>query len=640
MTEELTPLGAALRDALDGRRWAWLRRQIRSELDVPRLLPDPGLSMEQHRAWVSDHLRDLAATPHPKYSFPERYGGSGDLGASAVSFEMLGHADLSLLIKCGVQWGLFGGAVYNLGTRAHHEEYLTRIVSGELPGCFAMTEVDHGSDVQHLETTATYDECSGEFVLHTPGAGARKTYIGGAACDARMAVVFAQLETRGEQHGVHALLVPVRDEQGAVLAGVEVADNGVKAGLNGVDNGTLAFDHVRVPRKGLLSHYGDVAADGTYSSPIENPDRRFFTMLGALVRGRISIGGAAGSATRTALSIAVRYGLQRRQFTRPADRAEVVLLDYLTHQRTLLPRVATSYALAFAQDRLVGRLHDVQSTEKRDQRLQRELETRAAGLKAVATWHATQTIQACREACGGAGYMAGSRLPTLRADTDVFTTFEGDNTVLLQLVAKGLLTHYRAMWGDLDTLGMVQFAARQFGGTAIERTAARGLVQRLVDAVPGRDDDLPLLDRGWHLRLFEDRERHLLDTLAQRMRAGAEPGADAWQVFNQAQDHVLHAARAHVDRVVLEAFVDGIAECPDPRAQEVLSRLCDLHVMANLEADKGWLLQHDRLSPGRAKAVTAQVNQLCEQLRPDALALVEGFGIPRAWLCSSLVPDP
>src|SRR5699024_3109938 len=132
--------------------------------------------------------------------------------------------------KVGVQWGLFGGAVQSLGSRAHHEQYLPRLVPGELSGCFAMTEFGHGSDVQRLETTARYDVGSGEFVVHTPSAPARKTYIGGAARDARMAVVFAQLETRGEQHGVHALLVPLRDEQGALLPGVHADDNGVKAG--------------------------------------------------------------------------------------------------------------------------------------------------------------------------------------------------------------------------------------------------------------------------------------------------------------------------------------------------------------------------------------------------------------------------
>ncbi len=172
----------------------------------------------------------------------------------------------------------------------------------------------------------------------------------------------------------------------------------------------------------------------------------------------------------------------------------------------------------------------------------------------MTTWHATATIQECREACGGAGYLSENLLPQLKADSDVFTTFEGDNTVLLQLVAKGLLTSYRDHFGELDTLGTVRFVADQVVGAVIERTAARALVQRLVAAAPGRDEDADLLDRGYQLSLFAWREKHVLDGLARRLRRAAGNG-DAFEAFNAAQDHLLLAARAHVDRVVLEAFV-------------------------------------------------------------------------------------
>jgi acyl-CoA oxidase len=220
----------------------------------------------------------------------------------------------------------------------------------------------------------------------------------------------------------------------------------------------------------------------------------------------------------------------------------------------------------------------------------------------------------------------------LKADTDVFTTFEGDNTVLLQLVAKGLLTSYRDAFGDLDTLGIVRFGARQIADAVIERTAARSLIQRLIDATPGRDDDANLLDRGLHLRMFEDREKHVLEGLAQRLRKAGGPGADAFTVFNDAQDHVLLAARVHVDRILLEAFVAGIAACENTEARATLVTLCDLFVLSNIEADKGWFLEHGRLTPARSKALTAQVNRLCAQLRPVAGSLVEGFGIPVEWL--------
>jgi acyl-CoA oxidase len=277
------------------------------------------------------------------------------------------------------------------------------------------------------------------------------------------------------------------------------------------------------------------------------------------------------------------------------------------------------------------------SGDAADPRAQRELEARAAGIKAVATAHATATIQTCREACGGAGYLAVNRLPALKADTDVFTTFEGDNTVLLQLVAKGLLTDYRDTFGDMDTLGMVRFGARQVAGAVIERTAARGLVERLVAAAPGRDAEEAVLDRGWQCDLFEDRERHLLETLAMRLRKAAASDADAFGVFNDAQDHLIAAARAHVDRVVLEAFVAGIDACDDPAARELLGRVCDLYALSTIEADRGWFLEHTRITPARSKQVTAAVNALCAQLRPHAQDLVDAFGIPVEWLGTELV---
>jgi acyl-CoA oxidase len=559
-------------------------------------------------------------------------GGTPDVGAGITLFEMVSHLDLSLTVKAGVQWGLFGGAVQALGTERHHEQYMKQILDFELPGCFAMTETGHGSDVQSLGTTATYDPATQEFVVHTPHEGARKDYIGNAGRDGRIAAVFAQLITNGESHGVHALMVPIRDADGTPCPGVSLEDCGPKAGLNGVDNGRIMFDQVRVPRAALLDRYGAVAADGTYTSPIENQTRRFFTMLGTLIRGRISVAGSAGSATKNALTIAVRYGDVRRQFERPGTGQEVVLLDYLVHQRRLLPALAKTYALHFAQGTMVEKLHEIGTGAVTDEHSQRELEARAAGIKAVATWHATETIQTCREACGGAGYLAENILPQLKADTDVFTTFEGDNTVLLQLVAKGLLTDYRDQFGDLDTLGMVKFVAGQVFSNVIERTAARSLVQKLIDAAPGRDEDADLLDRGWHLKMFEDREQHVLEGLARRLRRAAAPGADLFGVFNNAQDHVLRAARVHVDRVILEAFVAAIDECRDPQVAELLNTVCDLYVLSNLEADRAWFLEHGRLTTSRSKAVVAAVNQLCGEVRPHAVTLVDAFGIPDEWL--------
>jgi len=628
-----------LTEVLDG-RWGHVRRDARENLHDPDLLPVYGENVREARARVTRMAAKIAESGRVTLGFPKEYGGEGDAGGSVTAIEMLAFTDLSLMVKAGVQWGLFGGAVQALGTERHHDAYLPDIMSFALPGCFAMTETGHGSDVQQLRTTCTYDPGTRTFDLHTPHEAARKDYIGNAAVDGRMAVVFAQLVTRNQRHGVHAWLVPIRDERGDAMPGVTIGDDGPKAGLLGVDNGRLSFDHVRVPRDMLLDRYGQVAEDGTYTSSIENETRRFFTMLGTLVRGRVSVGGSASAATKLALDIAVRYGGTRRQFSAPGADREVLLNDYLVHQRKLLPALATTYAYHFAQEELVATMHDVQGAEDLDEDAQRELESRAAGLKAAQTWHATRTIQMAREACGGAGYLQENRLPHLKADTDVFTTFEGDNTVLLQLVAKGLLTGYRDAFGSLDGWGKVGFVADMVRETVLERTAARGLIARLVDAVPGRDDEVPLRDRGWQLKMLEDREKHVLEGAIRRLRRGADtPGVRPFDVFNDVQDHVLRTAQVHIDRVVLEAFVAGIERTTDVGARALLERVCDLYALSTIEADRGWFLEHGRLTATRSKALTGAVNGLLKELRPHMVTLVDAFAIPEDWKGAAILRE-
>ena len=625
----------ALRVFLDGEH-AIVREHVRAILARPDFLPpQPPPPTDEYRRLVSERAKALASTNGPALLFPGEFGGLGQVGAAITAFETLGHSDLSVLVVCGVQFGLFGGAVHHLGTRKHHERYLSDIASLELPGCFAMTESGHGSNVQRLETTATYDAQTQEFVIDSPTESSRKDYIGGAALSGRLAAVFCQLIVAGESQGVHALLVPIREDDGTVVEGVEIEDCGEKLGLNGVDNGRLRFDKVRVGRDALLDHYAEVTESGEYRSNIENPDRRFFTMLGTLVQGRVSVGGAAISATKSALTIAIRHGARRRQFGPPDSTEERPLLDFRVHQRRLLPALATVYALHFAQSEVVAQLDRIfssigeESEEVETER--RQLETRAAGLKAIATWHATETIQTCREACGGAGYLAVNRFAALKADTEVFTTFEGDNTILLQLVAKSLLTGYRDWFGDLRPMETASFVASQAWETVVEKSAARELIQRLTDdLVPGREREEDLLEREYQLGLFRWREEHILSGAARRLKRGIDDGAEPFDVFNGAQDHVLATARAHVHRELLEGFCTAIELCEDENLKTVLGKLCDLYALAEIERDRAWFQEHGRISSTRSKMVTRAVNSLCEELRPLAEDLVDAFGIPDA----------
>ncbi len=157
----------ALRALLDG-DYAEVRDLVRANLaEHSSILTDAEtLGHHDFRERVKDVVVEMAATGQTGQGFPQEYGGGGDIGASLAAFETLAYGDLSVLVKVGVQFGLFGGAILQLGTQHHHDLYLAKLVTGETMGCFAMTETGHGSNVQALGTVATYDPGTQEFVVH------------------------------------------------------------------------------------------------------------------------------------------------------------------------------------------------------------------------------------------------------------------------------------------------------------------------------------------------------------------------------------------------------------------------------------------------------------------------------------------
>ena len=337
------------------------------------------------------------------------------------------------------------------------------------------------------------------------------------------------------------------------------------------------------------------------------------------------------------MTIAIRYGLRRRQFEATTEGEEDLLLDYGQHQRRLFPLLARTYALDFAQEIVAGQCHDVFSGDRSaTSKVRRELESRAAGTKALATWHATRTIQECREACGGAGYLSVNRFAALKADTDVFTTFEGDNTVLLQLVAKGLLTDYSSEFEEMDQLGMVRFVTGLAVETVIEKTNAHKLLERVRDLLPGGDQwdqEAGILDSDYQLAMLRFREEHMLGGVARRLKRGIDNEMNPGEVFSRVQDHVIHAARAHVERLVLEAFVEKVRAMEDGDDNKVaLGLLCDLHALSVIEEDRAWFMEHGRLTSVRSKEISRRINSLCRRIRPIARDLVDAFGIPEEML--------
>ena len=605
---------------LDGEN-AEINRKMRKLLRDPAFAYTKVKSKQEYRVEILRQTKELAKQGLSGYAFPKEYGGGSKIGEHIAVFEMLGFHDLSLTIKFGVQFGLFGGAVMGLGTEKHHKKYIEPMIKADLLGCFAMTETGHGSNVRGLETTAHYDSASEMLIINTPHKNASKEYIGNAM-DSTMAAVFCQLIVDGNNHGVHCVLVPIRDEEGNTLTGVTVKDCGYKMGLNGVDNGMFWFDQVRVPKENLLNRFGDIDAQGKYVSGISNPSKRFFTMLGALITGRVSVGLAGISASKTALSIAIKYGLKRRQFSPKENAEETLILDYPSHQMRLFPLLAKTYAYHFAlQDlatEMVNTPHDGDF---------RKVETKAAGLKSLATWHTTATIQECREACGGKGYLDENRLSSLKADTDIFTTFEGDNTVLMQLVAKGVLTEFRKSFSENNFYAVMKYLSDR-------------LSQKFIEISPAYANNTSvshLLDPEFYAHAFKYREEKLTLSVSNRMRKYLGQRIDPNDAYMRCQLHMLELAAAYSERLALTSFQAAIAKVENKTTKQTLEKLCQLYALTIIQEEKGFFLENEYLGGGKTKAIRRMIAKLNQELRPLAGKIVDSFGIPEELLGANII---
>ncbi|MCR4029957.1 MULTISPECIES: acyl-CoA dehydrogenase [Flavobacterium] len=603
---------------LDGKEAAIIAK-VKSVISRPEFAYETSTDINVFRQTVYKWCKILADENLGNMAYPKQYGGGENIADYFAIMETLSYHDLSLVIKFGVQFGLWGMSVQSLGTEKHYAKYLKDIGSLKLPGCFAMTETHHGSNVKGLETTATYNHNDQTFTIHTPNKNAQKEYIGNAAVHGQAATVFAKLIIDDHDYGVNAFVVPLRDPNGNVLNGVTIGDCGHKMGLNGVDNGTISFDNVVIPKENMLDRFASVNEKGEFESPIPSDNRRFFTMLGTLVGGRIGIPRSALAAAKSGLTIAIRYSDQRRQFG-PEGGSEVPILNYRMHQRRLLPHLAKTYAVHFALQYLTNRFL------KRTEAEMQEIEALAAGMKSYSTWSTRDILQECREACGGKGYLSENRIDALKNDTEIYTTFEGDNTVLMQLVAKNRLSEFRKSFGEMGSLGIINYVYEN-AKTAI--TEKNPIATR-------RTEDEHLLDGEFHLQAFVHREKTILASAARRIKKLVDGGLEAYDAFNVVQHQMIDVAQAYLERVVLEQFQIAIKEVEDEQSKAILTKLSQLYALSQIEKNKAWYLEDGYMEAVKTKAVRKMVNQLCWDIRPDAVALVNAFDIPESCLAAPI----
>ena len=567
---------------------------------------------EAFRAAVLKQIEFLAKEGYGALAYPAAYGGTDNMPAYAAIFEHMMYVDGSMAVKFGVQFGLFGGSIQKLGTKKHHDKYLLETGKANLLGCFAMTETGHGSNVRGVKTTATYDRETDSIIIHTPGKNDNKEYIGNAL-HSTMASVFAQLIVDGKNHGVHAILVTIRDTEHKLMPGVTIEDNGYKLGLNGVDNGKIWFHQVHVPRENLLNKYGDITPEGVYHSAIENPSKRFFTMLGTLVGGRICVARAGLGGAKKALAIAVKYALQRRQFNDSIKVQEDLLMDYPSHQLRLTPAIASCYVYDVTLTHLMKAYSDTSELDKR------KIETQVAGLKSIITWFANDTIQECREACGGKGYLMENQISDLKADVDIFTTFEGDNHVLLQLAAKGVLSDFKSEFNSAGFTAVLKLLGARIGDS----------LSKINPAYTNNVDKDHLYSSKFHTHAFDYRTRRLTYTIAMRIRDYVKKGMPSYQAFLKVQTHLLALGKAYSVELAYAIFVDFTDTIEDEKNRELFKKIGVLYALHELRKDASWFLEQGYISGTKSKAMRQRVERLATELRPHIGVLVDGFGIPQ-----------
>lgn len=604
----------ALTALLDGEE-AHVIKKVKTIIASPPFGLKEVTDIAAYREKVMEWCQALADAGLGSYAYPKLAGGHNDMEGYFAIMETLSYHDLSLVIKFGVQFGLWGMSVLFLGTEKHHQKYLKHIGTLELPGCFAMTETHHGSNVKGIQTTANYDHAKRTFTINTPEKYARKEYIGNAANHGEMATVFAKLVIDGKDYGVNAFIVPIRDSEKKILPGITIEDCGHKMGLNGVDNGIITFDNVVIPKENMLDKFASVTEDGQFDSPIPSDNRRFFTMLGTLVGGRIGIPRSALAAAKTGLTIAIQYADKRKQFG-PANGSEVPVLNYRMHQQRLIPYLANAYALHFGLQYLTKRFMARTPDDMQ------EIEALAAGMKAYGTWNTRDTLQECREACGGKGYLSENRIDALKNDTEIYTTFEGDNTVLMQLAAKNRLGEFRKQFGEMNISTVFNYLLDQ---------AKTAVTEKNPIATRSTSEE-HLKDPAFHKSAFEYREKQLTASAARRFKKLTDDGLDPFDAANILHPHMLAVGNAYIDRVVLEQFRFEVDAIQYPELKEIMEKLCQLFALNRLEQHKGWYLEEGYMEGVKTKAIRKMVSQLCWELRPDAVALTEAFAIPESCL--------
>ena len=510
-----------------------------------------------------------------------------------------------------LQTSMFIPSISGQGSEEQQEKWMPLATNYDIIGCYAQTEMGHGTYVRGLETTATYDPTKQEFDIHSPTLTSIKWWPGSLGVNATHGIVTARLVTKGEDKGIHNFIVQLRSlKDHTAMKGITIGDIGPKFGYAEMDNGFLKFDHVRVPRENLLMRFSQVLPDGTYVPPKASSKLSYGTMVFV----RTALSRFAFEMLARAVTIAIRYSIVRRQTQNKPGEPETQLLDYFKQQHTLIPLLATSYAFFFISQDII-QLYILTQSQLVEENLESlpELHASSSGVKAVATTVTSQGIETCRVACGGHGYSLSSGFPYLYQSTTPAMTYEGDNNVLLLQTARYLIkiTNEVRMAKSYDPPENVRY---------------------LSELVTSRPSYLNFLAAKDQLRIYEITARSAVEIAMEKVALGERKGLDYFDARNAAAMELIQCAQVHTRYVMVKSFVENLdkQEVRDMCAynQRMLRCLSDIFSLNYVLEHSGLFIESGSLIVADLPKLREVVQELILEVRPAAISLVDAFDYP------------
>uniref|UniRef100_K3WJS3 acyl-CoA oxidase n=1 Tax=Globisporangium ultimum (strain ATCC 200006 / CBS 805.95 / DAOM BR144) TaxID=431595 RepID=K3WJS3_GLOUD len=506
--------------------------------------------------------------------------------------------------------------IKNLGllfTEEQKAKWMQMAKDWKMIGCYAQTELGHGSNVRGVETTATYIPGTDEFEIHSPTLSSMKWWPGGLARTANFGVVYARLLLNGKDYGVHNFMVQLRDlDTHEACPGITMGDIGPKIGFNRVDNGYCKFNKVRIPRENMGMLLATVNRQGQYKKNKSVPQEiLYFTML----QTRMSFVRMTGLSLGKAATIAIRYSALREQgYDANEPSKELKVLDYQTQQYRLFPLLAAAYGITLTGNGVEAFTSELsQQMHAGNVSMLNVGHAISCGLKVFSTDLSSNGVEICRRACGGHGYLLSSGIPILLGDLIQTVTAEGENYVLSLQTARSILKVLGAFRAGSDLPDSMKYI------TSIDQTFQ----------APQARSAQEWLNPQMYVSVFQQRFLHLLRALEKNVAKSSSPIAG---IQNHSVD-CYKLSMAYSKLVVVSTFADAVRTQYTLTSERVTSLellnalrlLCHLFALTQLEVDAGEFMESGCVLPVEMPAIRANIEHLLVQIRPHAVVLVDGF---------------